>query len=152
MSKLKMATWILGAVIAVVVLYMTAWRIYGAGVRAGAEAGIQGARDIGFTGHALQLRELLRASDDLDRADVSNAQRTLDMLVYQQYIRLEDDAAGGFLLVGTAQMRKEIERVRGMVRTHCGSPRPPRTEFDLCAEFAKRSNNAFQRTLEDSRR
>jgi len=146
MPRRKIATWIAVAVTAAVVLYIGAWRIYGAGVKVGAETGIEGARDIGFTGHALQLRELLRVSGDLESGDISSARRTVDMLAYSQYTRLEDDAQGAWLLEGTAHMKAEIERVREIVRAHCKTPRERRAEFDLCAEFTERSNNAFQRT------
>jgi hypothetical protein len=152
MSKRRVLIWILSVFAGIATLYIGSWGIYVAGVEAGAELAVQESRNIGFTGQSLRLRELLEISDDLDRKDTSSAQGMLDMLSYHQYTRLEEDAKGGGLLEGTERMKKEIEGVRDTVRIHCASTRPPRAEFDVCAELAKRSNNAFQRTLEDSRR
>ena len=145
MSRRTTAIWIVSGFVAASALISGALWIYNAGLRTGAERGIQASRDIGFTSQSLLLRHLLSVSEKLERSEAAEAQATLDMLIFHQYTRLEEDAQGG-LLEGTARMKINIGKVRELVATHCGKQRNGGAEFDVCAEVAKRSNKTMEPT------
>jgi hypothetical protein len=145
MSWQKTTTWILSGGAAVFALSAGALSLYNAGLRTGAERGIQVSRDIGFTAQSLLLRHLLSVSEDLKHSEPAKAQATINMLAFHQYTRLEEDAKGG-LLEGTERMKKNIHKVRELVATHCALPRNTDSEFDVCAEAAKRSNKTMEPT------
>jgi hypothetical protein len=145
MSLRKATTGILGGGAAVFALSAGALWIYNAGLRAGAERGIQASRDIGFTTQSLLLRHLLSVSEKLGDAENAKAQATISMLAQHQYTRLEEDAKGG-LLEGTESMRRNIGKVRELVAAHCARPHDANPDFDVCAELAKRSSSAMDPT------
>ena len=141
----KTTTWILSGGAAVFALSAGALWLYNAGLRTGAERGMQASRDIGFTTQSLLLRHLLAVAEDLEHSASAKAQATVNMLAFHQYTRLEEDAKGG-LLEGTEMMKKNIEKIRKLVATHCAQPRNSISEFDVCAEAAKRSNKTMEPT------
>jgi hypothetical protein len=145
MSPRRTAVWILGGAAAVVALVAGGLWLYNAGLRTGAERGMQASRDIGFATQSLFLRHLLSVSGNLERSEVGQAQATLNMLTYHQYTRLEEDAKGG-LLEGTGRMKRNIEKVRELVVGYCAGSHGSNAEFDLCAEVAKRSNKTMEPT------
>ena len=146
MSPRTTATWVLSSAAGALALAAGALWLYNAGLRVGAERGIQASRDIGFTQQSLFLRHLLSISENLERSETAKAQATIDMLAYHEYTRLEEDAEGGGLLEGTEIMRQNIGKVRQLVASHCAQTHSRSAEFDVCTAVDLRSNKTIEPT------